>query len=257
MERVTFCNASGTKLVGHYRGAGHANGVVMAHGFCNDKSSNGRFERLGNALLDENIASLAFDFAGCGESGDALLTPEGLSQDMEAAIAWMGARGHHKLGLFGNSLGGSVVLQVRSDAVCALAVTGAATAPTTYNWSEHFSASQLESLGSRGFLVEADDGRWRSEIRIASGLLDFFDAVEQTDRLEGLQAPVLLIYGEDPDDTEEQALLAAARHGFSLFPEGSSLQLIPGARHGMRDQWASVCGLVTSWFGNHLKIAKP
>lgn len=257
MERVTFCNATGTELVGHYHGAGHPCGVVMAHGFCNDKSSNGRFELLAKALLDENIASLAFDFAGCGESCDAVLTPESLYEDLEAAIAWMLARGHYKLGLFGNSLGGSLLLQARSDAICALAATGAATAPTHHTWSEHFSDSQLEDLKFRGFLVEADDGPWRSEIRVASTLLDSFAAGEQIERLEGLPAPVMLIYGDDPDDAEEQALLTAARLGYPLLPEGSCLQLVPGASHGMRDQWDSVCGLIAPWFGSHLKSVEP
>ena len=58
----------------------------MAHGFINDKSSNGRFDSLAKALNKMGYDSLAIDFSGSGESDDDALTAENQISDMRYAI---------------------------------------------------------------------------------------------------------------------------------------------------------------------------
>jgi predicted alpha/beta-fold hydrolase len=72
MERVTFKNSRSLTLVGNFHSAPSKSAIVLAHGFTSDKSSDGRFERLGELLNSIGYSVLAFDFGGCGESDDTI-----------------------------------------------------------------------------------------------------------------------------------------------------------------------------------------
>jgi alpha-beta hydrolase superfamily lysophospholipase len=76
MEAVSFRNARDRRLVGLLHRADPVRIVVMAHGFCNDKSSQGRFDRIAEALHREGLSVLRFDFGGCGESDDETIDPD-------------------------------------------------------------------------------------------------------------------------------------------------------------------------------------
>ena len=110
MPRVTFRNSRGLQLVGDLvpAGASPVPGdptpagdralVVMAHGFASDRHSRGRFPRIAAALAGAGLASLAFDFAGCGESDDDVLTLDHQIDDLHAAIAHARSLGYERLG---------------------------------------------------------------------------------------------------------------------------------------------------------------
>lgn len=248
MERVTFSNALGTGLVGHYHSAANGNGIVLVHGFCNDKSSNGRFDALSNALNSAGFAVLAFDCGGCGESDDTALTPEGLAADIDAVCTFMVNKGHHRLGLFGNSLGGSLCLRVRRPEIVAMATTGAATEPVSYDWSEHYTIQQLAERDQTGFLTDPVDGKWRDRVVVSEALLRAFGEASRGQRLAGLTCPVLLIHGGSPDDAEERMLAHAASRAMAVLPPGSRTMIVDGASHGLRGHWDAVNEAVTSWF---------
>ncbi|MGD0996906.1 MAG: alpha/beta fold hydrolase, partial [Thermoleophilia bacterium] len=107
---MTFRNARGLRLVGDFTPAGDRAIVVMAHGFASDRGSRGRFPAIAAALATAGHASLAFDFAGCGESDDDVLTLDHQIDDLHAAIAHAHSLGYERLALHGHSLGGRVCL---------------------------------------------------------------------------------------------------------------------------------------------------
>ncbi|MBM3585756.1 MAG: alpha/beta fold hydrolase [Alphaproteobacteria bacterium] len=151
-DRVTFANARGLTLVGHlWRGGGtRAGGVVMAHGFCANKSSRGRFDRLGPALAEAGIAALAFDFAGCGESDDDTLVIAKQAEDVAAAVAFMAARGMTPIALHGHSHGARACLQAALPGIVTMVLTGACTGPVRYDWTRFFSTEELADFASEG-----------------------------------------------------------------------------------------------------------
>ena len=252
MEPVTFDNARGLKLAAHLWDAPGDGAVAMIHGFCNDKSSNGRFDALGQALQDAGIAALAFDVSGCGASEDADLDARAMIADLEAACALLRSRGKARLGLFGNSLGGSICLKAALPGITAIATSGAGTAPVAYDWSRHFEPHQLQELEQTGAITEPVESAWRRSVTIgAEMLLDFTEAGRAPD-LEAIACPVLLLYGGDPDDSEEQTLLANARVNLRRLPRGSSIAVVPGARHGLRTRWDDAIARIVPWFATHL-----
>ena len=65
MERVTFTNSRGLTLVGNLHPPPAQSIIIMCHGFTSDKSSRGRFDRLGQTFAAHGYGVLAFDFSGC------------------------------------------------------------------------------------------------------------------------------------------------------------------------------------------------
>jgi alpha-beta hydrolase superfamily lysophospholipase len=252
MEQVAFTSRHGLRLAGHLWRAGPA-GVVLAHGFCNDKSSNGRFDRLGAALQAAGMSALAFDFAGCGASDDALLDAGGMIADLAAAVSFLRSTGAAPVGLFGNSLGGSICLKAALPDIAAIVTSGAALGAMPYEWSEHFSLDQLAELEETGVFDEAVESTWRRQVSIGAAMLEDFTDPARAVRPEALGCPVLLLYGDDPRDDEEQALLALARATLPRLPAGSAVETVPGGKHGLRETWDPAMARIVDWLCARLK----
>lgn len=90
--------------------------VVMAHGYGGEKHAHGGFTHIANALYDNGVASIRFDFSGCGDSSEpstAYCLTE-MMLDLKNAGEYMINNFYvdaTKLGLIGYSLGGRAVLE--------------------------------------------------------------------------------------------------------------------------------------------------
>jgi alpha-beta hydrolase superfamily lysophospholipase len=74
MEHVKFGSTNGLGLAGIWYPGNSDAVIICAHGTAGEKTSKGRFTRFGEELSPLGYNVFAFDFAGCGESDDALLT---------------------------------------------------------------------------------------------------------------------------------------------------------------------------------------
>jgi pimeloyl-ACP methyl ester carboxylesterase len=256
MENVAFRNARDLRLVGLLHRADPDRIVVMAHGFCNDKSSQGRFERIADALQREGISVLRFDFAGCGESDDDTIAIGKEVDDLRAALQFVRAAGYRRIALFGNSLGGTVCLRCPAPDVAAMALTGAGTGRTPadpeFDWHAYYSREQMRDISEKGYLRDRVDGRWRAEVVVDRQMLLEYNAPDQTEVLARVTCPVLLIHGDSPDDAEELMLLERSRRGLKHLPPGSRLEVISGAKHGFHDQIDRVIQVATAWYRERL-----
>jgi pimeloyl-ACP methyl ester carboxylesterase len=254
MSRVTFRNARGLRLVGDLTAVDDRGSsgdlapvddpaiVVMAHGFASDRRSRGRFPRIAAALAEAGYASLAFDFTGCGESDDDVLTLEHQIDDLHAAIAYTRALGYGRLALHGHSLGGRVCLAAAPSQAAAIATTGAPTGPMRYEWHDFFSAEQRDELQRSGRVtMPQDEDRARSTVVAGAALLQALVDGDYPALLRGLRCPVLLIDG-DGDDEERQA--------------GSRVALLPGSPHNLAGHLDEVIELLLGWFAEHLAPAR-
>ena len=95
----------------------------MCHGFAGTKSER-KFVELARALAQENIASLRFDFSGCGDSEGSL---ENMSIEKQTREVWVACLflenyrrigDNRKIGLFGYSLGAINVCQSANMGYC-------------------------------------------------------------------------------------------------------------------------------------------
>ena len=263
MPRVTFRNSRGLRLIGDLvpavaspvpgdpTPAGDRALVVMAHGFASDRRSRGRFARIAAALAEAGLTSLAFDFGGCGDSDDDVLTLDHLVDDLQAAIAYSRSLGYGRLALHGHSLGGRVCLAAAPPEALAIATTGAPTGPMRYDWRDYFTPAQKDELDRTGRVtMPQGEERVRSTVVTSAGLLESLVDCDQAALFGGVRCPVLLIDG-DGDDEERQSL-AHARKGLPLLPAGSRVALLPGSPHNLEGHLDEVIDLLLDWFAEHL-----
>lgn len=204
-KRITFQNSRNKTLVGHLFSVPGDVIVIMAPGFCSDKSSQGRFEVYARHLNEKDISVLAIDFAGCGESDDDLLTIDKEVEDLTSAIRWIHSQGYQKIGLYGNSLGGLICLKAYSSEIKTIAMTGGGTGPMKFDWSQHFSQTQMKELQDKGYITERNARNiHRKSIKINQQMLKDFELVDQRELLSNVKCPVLLIHGDG--DEEERSL---------------------------------------------------
>ncbi len=250
MERVTFKNSRNLTLVGTFHSAPSTSAIVLAHGFTSERTSDGRFLRLGEALHSIGHNVLAFDFGGCGESDDDILDLHHQIDDLNSAISFVQSKGAQAIGLHGHSLGSLVCLRCFSPKIAAMVFTGALTDRMQYDWSRYFSAKQLAQLDEHGYLT-ATDGTGK-ERKIGRELLREFALINQEVLLKKVTCPVLIIHGNNPDDLEEVQLLERSRRGMRFLSPISRLEVIDGGRHGLREQYDRVVELAKSWYQQYL-----
>lgn len=251
MSRVTFRNARGLQLVGDLTPAGGGAIVVMAHGFASERRSRGRFPAIAAALAAAGYASLAFDFGGCGESDDDVLTLAHQIDDLRAAIAYATSLGYPRLALHGHSLGGRVCLAGAPPQVATMATTGATTGPMHYDWRDYFKPEQMDELARTGRVtMPQGPDRARATVVVSAELLEALVACDQAALFGPVRCPVMLIDGDG--DEEERQSLAHARQGLPLLPPGSRVALVPGSPHNLEGHLDEVIALLLEWFAQHL-----
>jgi dipeptidyl aminopeptidase/acylaminoacyl peptidase len=219
-EKVRFASDSGHDLVGLYTPDGRGSSVaVLCHGMLSSKES----EKLGvlaERLHERGIAALRFDFSGRGESGGdpRRILYDQERRDLAAAVAFVRARGHGRVGLFGSSMGGAVVVlyAAQDPEVQAVATIAAVSRPALFLTKT--SAGEVARWRSQGYFVYDD--------HVISA--DHLGDAERADVLGAasrLSARLLVLHGEEDRvvPVEDGRLLAEAGHG--------ELVLFPGADH--------------------------
>jgi pimeloyl-ACP methyl ester carboxylesterase len=246
MERVTFRNSRNLTLVGNLHSAPSKSAIVLAHGFTSDKSSDGRFDRLGSALNAIGYNVLAFDFGGCGESDDDVLSIDHQVDDLKCAISFVQSAGSSRIGLHGHSLGELICLKSYSPAISAMVLSGAPTDAMRYHWGEYYSKEQLQELEHKGYLTTRD--RTGVERRIGQQLFSDLEKIDQRELLNKIECPVLLIHGNNPADREELLLLERSQKGIRFLSPVSRLEVLDGADHSLRSHFERVNELAKGWF---------
>lgn len=132
--------------------------VVLCHGFTGNREGNGHFAPLAQLLAEQGIASIAVDFAGCGDSEEPLTqyTLETMQTDLKAAIQYMKRQysiREDRIGLLGHSMGGRLVSLSLDETVAAAAL-----------WSP----ANGDGLDGLEFLDHSDDGRQQLQAQAAA-----------------------------------------------------------------------------------------
>ena len=249
MERFTFHNSRGLELAGNFYQADSDSIVIMAHGFTSDKASRGRFVKLGEALVGAGFNALAFDFCGCGESADEILSIDGQIDDLNSALAYARERKFRTIGLYGHSLGGYICLRCWTPDIYAMAFSGALTGPMQYHWREYFTEQQMGELDAHGYITAPD--RSGRPVRIGKPLLKHFAEIDQKKLLAHILCPVLIMHGNSQSDSEEDRLRENSERAMAYLSPDSRLRVIDGANHSFMDHQDEVIRLSVDWYRDH------
>ena len=119
--------------------------VVLCHGHGGNREENVGFAAIADALASMGVGSIRMDFPGCGESTESfqLNTLSNMKADVAAAIEYAKAElGAEKIGLFGYSMGGRIVLEMIAEGTAADAITLLAPANDTADLKNLFGGEE-------------------------------------------------------------------------------------------------------------------
>lgn len=248
MMKLKLENSRSKKLIANYINCSSETVVVLAHGFTNDKSSEGRFDSLVEYLCEKNIDSLALDFAGSGESDDDALTARNQEDDLKVAIDFVRSKKYKNIHLFGNSFGTLACMRNYNDSVTSMILIGAVTDLVKYNWNDFFSEAELSKLENDGYFHLNNNRRHL----ITQQTLSDFEEINQVELMENIKCPVLLIHGDNVEDLEELELLENSKRAVSHLNKASKLKIIKGAKHGYHKEWNIIIELTWDWLSEFI-----
>lgn len=246
MYRVTFSNTRRRTLVGILYQTQSKSIIIMCHGFTSDKFSQGRAEQLAKAYETVGYSVLMFDFSGCGESDDDILTIDKEIDDLQSAISYVRSIGYKNIGLYGHSLGAYICLQCSTDDITTMVLTGALTGRMFYTWEDYFTPEQLVELAKSGHIVFPVTQQFRNSLIIDKSVLDEFSNVDHIVLLSQVKQPVLLIHGDGDDEAKQ--LLKNSQQGLGMLPAGSKIEVIEGAPHSFMEHIDKVIQLSIRWY---------
>jgi pimeloyl-ACP methyl ester carboxylesterase len=253
MEHVKFGSTNALGLAGIWYPGNSDAVIICAHGTAGEKTSKGRFTRFGEELSPLGYNVFAFDFAGCGESDDALLTSHQHVDDFRSAIDFALARGMKRIALVGNSLGSYIALRVYTPQIETMLLLAALTGPTKYNWEAYLSPEQMREWHQQRKVTMVREEPYHRVSVVSADLLEECERFDQRSLLAPVRCRVLIIHGDG--DEEEQKLLAQSRQAIALLPKGSKLVVLPGANHRMEGRLDEVIALARDWFLHEFPLA--
>jgi esterase/lipase len=247
---VIFKNENGEKLFGilslpEKRGKFPA--VIMVHGFARTKSER-KFVELARELAKNEIASLRFDFSGCGDSEGKFEEMRISKQVKELKAAYERlikekAIDKNRIGIFAHSLGtviAAIFQQKYQKAKClVLAAPAFDQEKLIKKW---YTEDQLKEWKRKGYLDTP-------KFRIGLGYLE--EARDYTEILSEIKIPTLILHGKEDEDIPEKF----ARKAFSkIVTKEKRIKIIKGADHHFESYLTRQKLIVLSknWFKKYL-----
>jgi pimeloyl-ACP methyl ester carboxylesterase len=250
MVKIFIKNNRGHIIAANHWFTGSDSIIIMSAGFTGDKSMDGRFEKIAEKIYEAGYGVIAYDYCGCGESDDEILSPETAVQDLLSVITYARNRGYSNIGLFGQSYGTLVSLRAYSQDIKTMVLLGAVAGFVIYDWNNHFSEKEMEQLKRTGYMMIKKDSGVRDVVIINREILEDFHQIDQDELLSKVKCPVLIIHGDTGE--EEQMLSEISRGGMRFLTKESKLEIIEGANHTFKDHLGKITDLSIKWYNNSL-----
>jgi len=242
MQKVFFRNSRGLNLAGilHTPENHSKKAVITAHGFTSNKSGSfEKFPRMAEELLKLDIATLRFDFSGCGESDPDTIMVARQVDDLKAAIAFMRGKGYTEIALLGSSLGGLVSVLAYEKGIKTMVLWAPVTdAKIPSICSEREIVAQFRE---KGFAIIRN--RKGTEHRVAREYLAERKSINQKEILSKIRCPVLIVHG----NKDEMVPIGHSREAVNYLPKGSKLEVIKGADHFFTGKVDKVIEISGKW----------
>ncbi|MGZ5064237.1 MAG: alpha/beta hydrolase [Usitatibacter sp.] len=247
MISADFPNRAGLRLAAdYYPAAAGAPAIVMANDIRTHRRWRDRYPFIAEKMSARGIAALAFDYAGCGASADAVMHPVTMMEDLHCAVDRARALGHERVALWGHGLASSLCIEAQVPDVRAMVLSACGTDAIDYDWATELGPENYAKLWSEGTVsVPSYDPAMRAMQTIDRSLLENLSTVSQEALLAKLACPVLLVNGDD--NPKERERLEANRRGVELLPPGSGLHVIEGVGHSFAGRFDELADCAIAW----------
>jgi alpha-beta hydrolase superfamily lysophospholipase len=247
---VIFKNENGERIFGILtlpEKKGKFPAVIMVHGFAKTKSER-KFVELTRELVKNGIASLRFDFSGCGDSEGEFEEIRISKQVKELKAAYQKLAKEkridkNKIGIFAHSLGtviAALFQQKYQRAKClVLAAPAFDQESLIKRW---YTQDQIKEWKRKSYLDTP-------KFRIGLGYLE--EARDYTEILTEIKIPTLILHGKEDEDIPEKF----AKEAFSkIGAKEKKIKIIKGADHHFESYLSrrKLVILSKNWFRKYL-----
>jgi hypothetical protein len=219
----------------------------MVHGFAKTKSER-KFVELARKLAKNEIASLRFDFSGCGDSEGKFEEIRISKQVEELGIAFQRLIkekriDRERIGIFAHSLGTVVacLFQIKYQKIKCLVLAALALNQERL-LKKWYKKSEIAKWKKQGYLDT-------EKFRIGIGYLE--EAVDYTWILPEIKIPTLILHGEKDEDIPEKI----AKEAFSkIGTKEKKMKIIRKADHHFESYLGrrKLIALSINWFKKYL-----
>jgi len=222
--------------------------VIMAHGFAKTKSER-KFVEMARELAENRIASLRFDFSGCGDSEGKFEEMNISKQVEELNVAFRRLVKEkridkNKIGVFAHSLGTviAVLFQQKYGTIGCFVLAAPAfdQARLIQKW---YSEAQIKEWKQQGYLDTP-------KFRIGIGYLE--EARDYTDLLNQIKIPTFILHGREDEDIPVEMAKEAFR---KLRSKEKKITIIPESDHHFESYLSRqrLIELSVNWFKSYLQ----
>lgn len=223
--------------------------IILAHGFGADKTEDGMFDDIANALIKVGFAVFRFDFSGLGESeGDySKTTLTKLAEDLRSIIDFVKSNPRvdtSKIGLVGMSFGTSVSVALHAPEIKAYVLLGSVANPyevlknlfKEYSFNPDGMSFRITSEGEH---IEMGSQFWKDFVNH-----DLLKAIAD------IRKPICVIHGEK----DSKAPLSEGQVFYENAKEPKKLVVIKNADHGFYEpnEREEMAKETAGWFQKNL-----
>ena len=220
--------------------------VIFFHGFTTDKSSSWRFDDISHDVdIHTNWSIFRFDFMGCWESGDWIISFGSECEDAQQVLRHFIDRGYTNIVIYGHSMWGTIALMVYpffQHYIQSLILSGPAVGPMCYNWEEYVGNDLYAVWSTQGYIeLPSKCGR---KVKVSYDIMKDFASINTEMLAKSMNCPICIIHGNHPDDTEESELLEYSKKFISLYNKWK-LIVLDGAKHTMMGYNEDISKIIT------------
>ncbi len=208
------------------------------------------FVKLGDALAVEGIKAVRFDFLGEGESeGDYIdESPSSQVAQYRHIVDWLGVQGCRRLGVVGESFGGTCALGGYDQRVNALVLLWPCIWLLDESFAPFLAPGRMSELAERGWFLEG-------ERQVGQRFVDEVIADDTREpQLRNVNVPTLLIHG----DADKEVPVHQSETAYAVLPEPKRLIIAPGGAHCLREEHEQpmVITETVAWMTEHLRDSR-
>lgn len=216
MAEVRFSTPRGVELAGTFINPVDTQGaaVIFAHGFLVDRHAVGWFDKFAARYRSLGYATLMFDFSGCGDSDEDVITLDHQIEDMRSASGWLADQGFSRQIVHAHGFGAEAALAAHSALTEAYVLTSPSIEPQSVEWERVFSEQQLTELEQFGHTrIPNDASRGRDHFIISKKILSDLSLADPARLLDGVDKPILMIF-DAIDHARGMAPLSDQAHAY-------------------------------------------
>ncbi len=204
--------------------------IILVHGFTGSKDGPGNkiFQLTVKKLLENEFSVFRFDFRGSGESSGNFkdMTVDGEVRDLVRMIAYMKHLGFDRIGVVGESLGGTISIKSYSRDVNCIVLWYPAIILRETGLGERFVAmAKLEEARKNGFVnyIDGEGRRWE----VGNNFIEEIKTLKLERDIAHIRSPTLLIHAED-DTTVD---IKQSKYAFNILHCEKELEKIKTGGH--------------------------